>query len=152
MYDFTLQIPYYGAGTGKVSYSAISVTAARAGCDSPKGAVQPTFPYSELTKNLVGTWVNCGTRDPGSLLGHDGIALHPDGSFEVLDADPSDHFSPATGCNLAGLWGLFYSFAMPQGGQLTFYVDSGITPTIVTIYQGQPRQLDFDFSTFALAQ
>jgi hypothetical protein len=70
------------------------------------------------------------------------MAFHPDGSFEALEADSSDHLVPVSECNVSGLWGLDTT----QNIQLNLYIDGGEVIYTWKAYSGPARLLSLDDS------
>jgi hypothetical protein len=136
--DEWVKLPYFGGGTGKLTFSSLSAAAGQAACAAPRGGVVPTGTYAQQASRLVGVWVVC-TKGLGVPFEHPGLALHPDGSFEALDVD-ADHFLPASGCQTSGLWGLDTG----QANQLDLFADAGDYLTLVTVYSGVAPQLSVD--------
>jgi len=101
-----------------------TVTAAWEKCPAaPTQGATVLPPFAEAAKRLIGVWVMCpsSASATSTLAPYAGLALHPDGSFEKLSADPSDHFAPAAECNGSGLWGLDTG----QSNQVNLYIDAG---------------------------
>jgi hypothetical protein len=142
-----LKIPYFGGGTSKLSAPTGTVTAARAACSTPTGTEVTPSSYAEQAKQIIGTWVVCLTSPvqppsptAGSLFAYDGISVQPDGSFQALRADPTDHLVPVQACNSSGLWGLDTA----QFIQLDIFMDGGEIIGLLTDYAGPPGRVRLD--------
>lgn len=138
-----VSLPVFGGGFGRLEVPQSLVSAARAKCSTPSGPEVGVTTFQVTATRIAGAWVRCPSSVAplqGSVLRFDGILLHPDGAFQALRDDGTDHFAIVDACDAAGLWGLDSG----QISQLDLFMGTGEDVEVWKLYDGAPRRLTMD--------
>jgi hypothetical protein len=138
-----LSLPVFGGGSGRLEVPTGLVSQAMANCSTSPGALVQPSTFRLSAARLAGAWVACPSSTPplaGSVLRYGGILLNPDGSFQALRNDGTDHFAITDGCDAAGLWGIDPALL----NQLDLFTGAFEDIELWTLYDGSPRQMTLD--------